>query len=341
MITEDQLKEIKKLLDESENPLFFYDDDNDGLCSYLLLRNYLGRGRGICVRGKPMVGSEFLRYVVENMPDKIFVLDKPILDQEFIDKVNVPIIWIDHHTPVERDGVKYFNPRLENEKDMRSVVYWIYKIVKKELWIAGVGCISDCMLPDFFDELKNKYKDLFGDEKTPKDILFNTKFGELCRIIGFLLKGRVSVVNNSVKLLMKIKDPYALLNQTSKEAKLLIKRAEPIRKEYDNLLKEALEVKPKNKLFLFKYQAHKYSLTSELANELIYKYPDKIVIVGREKDDRIKMGLRSTKIDLRPIIEKALVGVEGYGGGHEFACGSNINLDDFDKFIAIIEKHIA
>ncbi len=132
MITETQLKEIKKYLDESENPLFFYDDDNDGLCSYLLLRKYLGRGKGVCVRGQPMISSEFLRYVTEHMPDKIFVLDKPIIDQEFIDKVNVPIIWIDHHGPIEREGVKYYNPRIEDEKDSRSVIYWIYKITLLE-----------------------------------------------------------------------------------------------------------------------------------------------------------------------------------------------------------------
>ena len=340
MIAEKQLREIKDYLDSSENPLFFYDDDNDGLCSYLLLRRYLGRGKGICVRGKPMLSSEFLRYVKEHMPDKIFVLDKPIIDEEFIDNVNVPIIWIDHHPPVERNKVKYYNPRLENEKDNRSVIYWVYRIIKRDMWIAGVGCISDCMLPDFFDELKSKYRDLFDNKTDVKDVLFDTKFGELCRIMNFLLKGRVSDVNKAVSLLMKIKEPYELLNQSTKEAKFLVKRIESVKKEYDNLLEQALSIKNKDKLFLFEYKAHRYSLTAELANELIYKFPDKIIIVGREKEDRIKMSLRSTKTDLRPIIEKALIGVEGYGGGHEFACAANINIKDFDKFIEVIKKHI-
>ncbi len=340
MIAESQLKEIKKYLDESENPLIFYDDDNDGLCSYLMLKKYLGRGNGRSVRGQPTVSVEFLRYVKEHMPDKIFVLDKPLIDQDFIDQANVPIIWIDHHTPVKREGVKYYNPRIENENDRSNVAYWIYKIVKKYLWIAGVGCISDWFLPDFFDILKSKYKDLFGEEKTAEGILFNTKFGELCRIIDFLLKGRVSVVNNSVNLLLKIKDPYELLNQTSSESRILFERIKSIKKEYESLLKEALEVKS-DKLFLFKYKAHKYSLTSELSNELIYKFPDKVILVVRERDDRAKMSLRSSKIDLRPVIEKSLVGVEGYGGGHEFACAANVNVRDFNKFVDNIKKYIS
>lgn len=344
MISEDKLREIKRYLDESENPLFFFDDDNDGMCSYLLLKKYLGKGKGICVRGNPILSSEFLRYVDENMPDKIFVLDKPIIDEEFIDRVNVPIVWIDHHTPIKREKVKYYNPRVENEKDSRSVVYWVQKItnMKEDLWIAGVGCISDCMIPDFFDELKKEYPDLFDGDQNAKEILYETKFGELCRIMSFLLKGKVSIVNNSVNLLAKIKDPYELLNQSTKEAKLLAKRTEPIKKEYGNLLKNALKpgIKGKEKLLLFKYRAHRYSLTSELANELIYKNPDKIVIVAREKDDRIKMAIRSTKVDLRPIVEKALVGADGYGGGHEFACASNINIDDFDRFIDVFRTYI-
>jgi nanoRNase/pAp phosphatase (c-di-AMP/oligoRNAs hydrolase) len=30
---------------------------------------------------------------------------------------------------------------------------------------------------------------------------------------------------------------------------------------------------------------------------------------------------------------KALEGLEGFGGGHEKACGANIKLKDFDMFV--------
>ena len=82
------------------------------------------------------------------------------------------------------------------------------------------------------------------------------------------------------------------------------------------------------------------SFTGDLANELIYKFPGKIVIVGREKDGEIRMSLRSSKINLRGILNKALVNVEGYGGGHEFACGANVKKRDFDVFISQIREQV-
>ena len=40
-------KEIRDLVQSSENPLFFFDDDEDGLCSFLLLWKHIKKGKGI------------------------------------------------------------------------------------------------------------------------------------------------------------------------------------------------------------------------------------------------------------------------------------------------------
>jgi len=45
MLTETQINEIKEHLEKAQNPLFFFDNDNDGLASFLLLRRYIDRGR--------------------------------------------------------------------------------------------------------------------------------------------------------------------------------------------------------------------------------------------------------------------------------------------------------
>ena len=39
-------------------------------------------------------------------------------------------------------------------------------------------------------------------------------------------------------------------------------------------------------------------------------------------------------------MEKALQGVQGYGGGHLHACGANIKVEDFDRFVDNIKKLI-
>jgi single-stranded DNA-specific DHH superfamily exonuclease len=91
--------------------------------------------------------------------------------------------------------------------------------------------------------------------------------------------------------------------------------------------------KETGKLVVFKYSDDKTSFTSELSNEAIYRHPEKILLIAREKNDEMKCSLRSSKIILPPIIEKCLVGLEGYGGGHELACGLNIKTRDFDEFL--------
>ena len=37
MLTKKEINEIRENIENSKNPLFFYDDDPDGVCSFLLL----------------------------------------------------------------------------------------------------------------------------------------------------------------------------------------------------------------------------------------------------------------------------------------------------------------
>ncbi len=341
MIPENQIQEIKTLLNKSENPLFLFDDDPDGICSFILLKKYLDKGKGVIVKSSPRLTEVYTRKIDEYRPDLVIILDKPEIEQEFIDKVNVPIIWIDHHQPQKLQGIHYYNPRVQNKDDKTPTTYWCYKISKKDLWIAGVGTISDWFIPDFFKELKQKYPDLLTNKKDePGEILFNTKWGELCRLFAFLTKGKTSQVNKNMHILTQIKTPYELLNQETPKAKYLFKQTKRILNQYNELLEKAVKAKTKDKILLFVYPSTKNSFTGELSNELIYKFPDKIVMVGREIDEEIRFSLRSSKVLLPPILEKAFKEIPGYGGGHENACGSNINKNDLNKFVELIKKEI-
>ena len=40
MLTDAQIQEIRGFLEKAENPLFLFDDDPDGLTSYLLLKKH-------------------------------------------------------------------------------------------------------------------------------------------------------------------------------------------------------------------------------------------------------------------------------------------------------------
>ena len=98
--------------------------------------------------------------------------------------------------------------------------------------------------------------------------------------------------------------------------------------------------KSDEKMFVYTYKDDKTSFTSELSNEAIYRHPDKIVLIGREKNEEMKCSLRSAKTILPPLVEKALIGLDGYGGGHEMACGLNIKTKDFDEFVKRLREMV-
>lgn len=340
MIPEKKLKEIRNYLQKSENPLFFFDDDLDGVSSFLLLKKYIDRGSGVIVKGSASLSESYLKSVKKYNPDIIFVLDKPLIDQEFIDKVHVPIVWIDHHPPAKVLGVHYYNPRLENQEDSTTVSYWCYKTTDGEQWMAALGIVGDWRVPDFLLNLKKKYPDLFDNVKTQPELLFKTNFGKICKLVSFLLKGKTSDVKQNIELLSKIKTPYELFDPKTEQGKFLLKRAEKIEKEYNELLEKAVASKTKEKFLIFTYPSTKTSFTGELSNELLFKFKNKIIFVGREKGSRIKFSLRSSIMKILVPLQKALQGINGYGGGHEYACGGNISKEDFTKFIENFKKEI-
>ncbi len=340
MISEKQLDEIRGFLKKSENPLFFFDDDADGFCSFLLFKKYVDKGKGVVIKSSPVLDVSFLRKVEEYSPDFVFILDKPMVSEEFVEGVHVPIIWVDHHAPVDVKGVRYYNPRVNNPDIYLPTSYICYKVVKQDLWVAMCGIVGDWLIPEFFEDFMKEYPDLVEKTDNPGDVLYKQPLGKLVRILAFVLKGKISDVNKCVGILAKISTPYELLNQTTSRARFIYRRFEKIDKEYKELLDEAVKSATDDKVLAFYYPSKKMSFTGELSNELSYIFPDKLVIVGRKKGDEFRLSIRSKTHKLPKMIEKALEDVEGYGGGHEYACGGNIKSKDINKFVSNLRKQI-
>ena len=338
-LTPSQVKQIRDELVTCKNPLFFFHDDPDGLCSFLLLYRYIREGHGIVVKSVPRIDEKFLRKVEEYTPDKVFILDIAIVDQYFIDEAKKPIVWIDHHEPLDRAKVKYFNPRVKDPKKNTPATALCYQITQNDLWIAAAGCIGDWFVPDFYKEFAKKYPKLVDKKKkSPPEILFGTELGKLCRIFSFMLKGRTGEVMKCVKAMTRIGDPAEILEQKTPRGKFIYKKFERINEKYEKLLKAAVKNAGKDKFLIFTYSENEMSFTGDLSNELLYRYPDKIIIIGRKKDDEIRMSLRSSKIVIRDVLQKALQYVRGYGGGHEHACGACVKEDDFNEFLELLRK---
>ena len=334
-LTAKQNAEIKDELDTCNKPLFFFHDDADGLASFLLMYRYKREGKGVCVKSHPKLDNRFFKIVKEYCPDKIFVLDLAMISEEFAQEFNIPIIWIDHHPVVKLNNIKYYNPRLKDPADNTCASQLCYGVVDQDLWIAVLGIIGDWQVSKVTQEFSKKFPDLLPPSiTTPEKALFDSPLSELIQMINFILKGTTQDVMKCVKIMTRIESPYELINKDTSRAKFLNKRYQKIRKLYYELLKAALKTVTDDKILLISYKEDKMSFTGELSNELLYRYPDKLILVCREKGDEMKCSLRSgAKTSIPDKLEKALVGVEGYGGGHEHACGACIKTEFFNKFV--------
>ena len=92
MISEEKLNKFREKLISCERPLFLFDDDPDGLSSFLILYKMVQCGTGWPIKGA-IIDVNLAKKVINYAPDLIVVLDKAEIDQDFIDEVKIPIIW--------------------------------------------------------------------------------------------------------------------------------------------------------------------------------------------------------------------------------------------------------
>ena len=118
-----------------------------------------------------------------------------------------------------------------------------------------------------------------------------------------------------------------------------MKHYKKIKKEFDSLLKE-IKVDENSPLIVYHYHSGRMSLSGELSNHVLFKYREKFTIIVREKNDEMKCSFRSHKYNVRKILEKALQGIDGFGGGHVEACGGVIKKYDWEKFLANIKEQL-
>lgn len=336
-----EVSEVRKLLDSAQNPLFFFDNDPDGLASFLLLRRYINNGKGVVIKSFPELNASYVRKLHEFKPDYIFILDKPLIDPLFIEaaiKLGINIVWIDHHPPQNNDNeVYYFNPLLREAKTNEPVAYWCYKIAdrKEDMWISLIGCVSDWFLPDFYLDFAKDYQDLCSNNlKNAADVLYTTQIGKFAKILSFALKDKTSNVINMLKLLIKIKSPYELLEDNIK-TKSIYYRYNQINRKYTKLIEKA-KVLSSKKIIFFQYGGD-LSISGELANELFYLFPEKIICVAYLKCNEATVSFRAN-IEIREKVAEAMKGIEGRSGGHKNACAAKLSIIDLPKLKENLEK---
>lgn len=349
MLSEKDILEIREHLEKAQNPIFFYDNDADGFCSFILLRKYIGRGKGVVVRSYPDLQENYARKVQELKGDYVFVLDKALISKEFvetIDKINVPIVWIDHHNQSEDNYEKEFssfycyNPN-RNKKEIKSDLptsYLAYKIAnrKEDLWIALMGCIADHHMPDFADEFAEHYPELWGKVKEPFDALYGTEIGTIARALSFGLKDSITHVVQLQNYMIQCNGPGDVFQEVIGNQAFRNKYSEA-KKKFDSLISKAKKFS-KGKVLFFVYSGE-LSMSADVSNYLCYLYPDKYIIVAFSNGATTNISARGK--DIKKIFDKVLKNFSGsHGGGHDDAIGARLKTEDLEKFKEEFENEI-
>lgn len=334
MLSQNELGKIREFLEKSQNPLFFFDNDVDGLCSFLILQRAIRRGRGIPIKSFPELNSQYSHKIQEINPDCIFILDKPRVSVDFIkeaDERNIPVIWIDHHNvQVSKDileKVFYFNSLPSSE----PTTYLCQKVFnnKEDIWLAMIGCIADVYMPEFAGEFSDKYPELFNPKISAFDSLYTTEIGTIVRILNFGLMDKTTNVVSLMKFLINSKNPYDILNESPKTRQLHY-RFRQLNRIYEKLLEKA-EKTPKNKKLIFFEYSGQISMSSLIADALYFKNKNKIIIVAYKRSDKINISIRGKSA--KKITELTIKNIEGAsGGGHEEATGAMIPNDKLNVF---------
>ena len=344
MLNKKQVGEIREHLNSSQNPIFFFDNDVDGLCSFLLLRRYSEKGKGVAIKSFPSLDLTHFKKVQELNSDYIFVLDRSLISEEFFkeaEKFNIPIVCIDHHE-IPKDISKfagYYNPffnKTKEESNVEPTTYLCYQVSQKksDLWIAVTGCIADKFLPEFYKEFKKEYFELSIDSKDAFEIRYKSQIGKILKILSFALKDRTTNVVTMMKFLVNSKAPYEVLEENNQNA-TMHKRFREIDLKYERLIKKAEEIykiqKNSEKLFFFKYGGD-LSISSELSDELSFKFPKKIIVVAYDSGIKVNISVRGKGV--KDLISKAIEGFENAtSGGHEDAVGGRIRTEYIGEFI--------
>ncbi|MEX0920755.1 MAG: DHH family phosphoesterase [Candidatus Pacearchaeota archaeon] len=344
MLTKKEVQEIKEHLSKAQNPLFLFDNDQDGLCSFLLLRKYIGRGKGVPIKSFPDLSKDYLSKASEFNSDYIFILDKPVVSEKFFEeaeKINIPIVWIDHHE-IDKNlvpsFVNYYNPIFNKPKKEEPVTALCYQISgrKEDMWIAVAGCISDKFVPDFYENFEKKYPDLVVKSKDPLDIFYKSQIGKIARMIGFGLKDRTTNVMNMIRFLIDAKNPYDALEENTKNH-TMHERFKVIDLKFQKIFDKAISIGRENKKFIFFKYGGDMSMSGDLSNKLSYFFPKKIIAVIYVKGIKGNISMRGKKC--RNVLVKAIEGIEGArGGGHEDAVGGQIKAKDIERFKENIES---
>ena len=335
MLTQTQLQEIKQHLEASQNPLFFFDNDVDGLCSFLILRRAIDRGKGIAIKSFPDLKEQYVKKVEELNPDAIFILDKAELSKEFADAIEekgIPMTWIDHHETKTSKEIIAKTSYYTSYPSSEPTTYIAQKVFNKQedMWLAIIGCIGDVYMPDFAEKFAEENPELISKNIDAFDALNSSEIGKIVRMLNFGLMDSITNVVKLVKYLFKATNAYDILEE-NQDTKQLHKRYTALNEFLNKQVEKAESLLDTSSPLIFFTYSGNTSMSAEISNKLYYKHPDKLIVVAFKRPEKVNISIRGDKA--LEVTKKAIENIEfATGGGHVNATGAMVPIGDFNKF---------
>tara|TARA_Y100000034_G_C6631327_1_gene275627 strand:- start:12 stop:605 length:594 start_codon:yes stop_codon:yes gene_type:complete len=186
-------------------------------------------------------------------------------------------------------------------------------------------------MPEFAEQFAKENPELFPPEAVKKPAfaaLYTTEIGKIVQMLNFGLKDTTTNVLKLIRLIIKANSPHDILEENY-HTRPLHERYNEINKVQKKLLAKA-EAQADKKLIFFTYSGN-ISISSEVSNEIFFKYPDKFIVIAYKRPGKINISIRGQ--NAKTITEKTVSQIEGaVGGGHELATGAQIPEDKLDEF---------
>lgn len=327
---------------ENDEIVIIFNNDGDGICACVMMIKFLEEKMKIkkepYIISQPMpMDKNLINRVKTTIPRKIILLDLAADQQpNIINRLKglADVMVIDHHRYIKNlnaENVVHVNPRFSKSDIYQSTSYLVYNLcsklydMKKYLWIAAVGMVSDYDLSGSKDVLK-EIRETYSIEK---DDLYDTIFGRLADMIS---------ANSATKQITPEHVVFEMKKYETPEDFLSDEKLSKVYNEIEDEIKKIMEDAEKNTEeignFVFYNIKSRHSLRSPISTKLSEKYKGKIVVVYQRVGSKIKVSIRnqSGKKDLTKMLKKAIKGLAASAGGHEKAAGAVLNAKDWDVF---------
>lgn len=379
---DNKLSQIRDKIKSAKKPLMLFDADADGSTSYLQLKNVFSNICGFPFNKDLDKQQKLLEFIDFNY-DLVIIFDIPYLHDEFLDLLSkVDIIWVDHHPTndieqIKKYNIMHFNPLDYNKEDNRPACFWSYKIADSldNLWLVSLGSVSDFFLldviVDFYNFDKSRFNILFKITEQRREMLFkfildynfnneNTRqiredwiqeltyscgVSEMKNFFDFICRlDNTQDILKAFRLIEKL-DLIGLKTEISAGKGFIFEDYCEMITKYKKILKKALD-KGEKKFYFYEYSG-KISFAKTLSEEIKFRFKNTSVvgICFKKIGGNIHTGsFRSHNFLVNDLLERATKGLDGRGGGHNFAAGCVISNKDYEifkrKIFDIIEEEL-